>query len=556
MSLWDRLTGGGRTRDGEDDQAPAPTFALVPPPPDASFHCVGNDCIQPIKLEDALYGCRECNPRPLGSLEEEVRAQLGAGSLHRIWAQHLRCPHHGHDILPHCPRSGCHRPLTESAWGWPITVFGGGGTGKTVFTAVASHLIEKELHNLTGLSVLPMAPDLDRYRRDAVLPLMNDGVLPIKTDLEVQNKLVLQVRGPGWSQRLLLMSDMAGEVWTREHAAVGEGGAGVTKQIGVAEQFKATILTSREAIFLLDPSAPEGLKGGLAVKDHLPLVMKLLDMVQRQRLFEKASRNTLKRLAKRLQELLAASEYPATRRLAHLAEQLAGEVAGVLGEVIPEYFADEIEAYLRDWAKQRYSERNFRQDIRDFINYLEQNNFRRNQNTRFDLRIAVVVAKSDLLSAGTIPDSREILGRHNLRLEQADRPQRTAAQSWRVALDELSEKNGAMLKHLAGHDFVDLVERHFSQVGYFFSTALGRPAGIQFNRELVTVDAPRANDRFGGAAPAGPARKEVRWTMERVLLPSDAKHDDPQPDDARQDGPQPDNVLLPFLWLLAHGARS
>ncbi len=143
-------------------------------------------------------------------------------------------------------------------------------------------------------------------------------------------------------------------------------------------------------------------------------------------------------------------------------------------------------------------------------------------------------------------DFDEVLTKYGLPTNGAPSP--APRERWRRALREISSRSERALIDLGEGEFVAWLRRHFSEVGIFFISSLGR-ATEPFATRVRQRSMHQPMQGQAAALPtawsnAADEPEEPQWVWgldKRMTL-------DPE---VGSRAPAPKNVLLPLLWLLA-----
>lgn len=507
---------------------PDPPPASPPTPP--LFQCIGapSQCLFPRRLQEMLFACARCAAggdfREWNDLTAVEQPALGAfpGGVRPA------CGKHSLSIVPHCPV--CHQVIHVDAHGPPTGIWAGASAGKTVYCAVASALMQRDLFRLTGMHRIDLSQD-PRYQQDVVNPLMLSGILPHKTKEGEQRKLVMHLQGGGWRQRTVTVTDLAGEVW--------DGATQFTT--GYKADARASAIHTRDSLFLLNPHATGGGGpfGARVAPDLSGPLSRILEDVHQAGMTVGSSRNDIEALVRRLESLLAQRQFPAVVRYdlgaaLALADEVLFAVRATLPRPAPTGLAEQLASSMSVAAQALTNMPTFKDTLGQLVIYLRDQNYPKTREGKLAHRLAVVVSKADL--AG-------------LRGPSPSHQPGPAPSQWQHWISALSAANRAWLVNELGvREFVEYAEASFEQVGWFFTSSLGRDTELVVdpNPDAAAAAALGVAANYqprGGAqlAPAGGtlAASACPWRINRRLRCGD--------NGTRT--PQPTGVLEPFLWL-------
>lgn len=499
-----------------------------------AYYCDANDCLFPKRLEELSYGCSLCpEPHPLfNDLGSEV-SQLLPTPLQNVFSGAApECPKHARfRVVPRCPV--CWAPIDRLGHFPPIGIWGSVDVGKTIYCAVLARQIEDRLYRLTGMTVSP-GYDRGLYRREVVQPLFSvKGRLPRKTRPHEHRKLVLRFEGNGWPSRKVTFTDMAGEVYSLDPYEMGSDEALARKQ--------RTVLLTEESIFLVNPEGSERL--GASARPDLHGVLSSLIALPRiqERL---ATAEAVEKLARSMKRILEARFFPAPvyssadgKPFQRLAEDLSSclEDASLVAEI-----RECLEAAASVMARAMP----FTEQLQKLWRFMDSAGCARVRD-KLDHRIAIAVSKSDVLDDRPLGFD-EVLESCGVPTNGATSP--ASREHWRKALREIAARSEQALVDLGEGEFVTWVRRHFTQVGFFFISSLGRatePFATKVRRRPVP-----ASMRVQASDPSIPRPHSAveleeprwEWRLDKRMTTDPA---------VGSRTPAPDGVLLPLLWLLA-----
>lgn len=488
-----------------------------------AYYCVRDDCPSAMvgtSARDLTYGCLLCTPpdRLADMKNEEVRKRIaGDDELSWLWVSPAYCEKHGNPVVPHCPE--CRHPIGRYGDTPPIGMWGIASAGKTVYCAALMLAMESELFKWTGL-LTDRLFDRSRYEEDVVSPLRLSGIVPAKTMPGEHRSVVLRLHGGEWPSRRVLLTDMAG--------AVFQFGSGEASDHAVP---RAHMLRVSDALFLANPETSAGL-GACARRDVFPYVQAIIEDLNAQGALTPFDEIEMRKILERIENLLESYEYadPSSlgpgrpSKLAQALAELVGDGPG-LG-VRLDGVMNRVTRTLRAQTPP------LEQQLDELTNFLG-NYAAPQRNGRFDIRLAVTVAKSDLLPDDLLPNHAEFL-----RVLSSHTPLAT----WRKTLERASEASRSVLVRNGEEQFVRKVEDSFQSAGYFFVSSLGRDTVTFPMRDLSKVPQRQAAVSMFGNVEASPGGPEpvTGWRVGKQLRvgPGGNRY------------PEPRNVLLPLLWLL------
>lgn len=505
---------------------------LGSPPPRSPerrlYYCYQNDCLdQPRPLQEMEFGCCKCeSPRPLyDKLSQELLLRLPS-DLGSLWSAQIKCPkHYAYNVIAFCPE--CQSPIFEHAYDPPIGIWGAGNAGKTVFCAVLAREIQTSLHSLTGLGNQFLI-DRNGYNQEVVDKLYREGLLPAKTHFERHRKLVLRLHGENWLDRVLTLTDMAGEIYTERSEDLINPGQELARR-------QRTMLLVRDAIFLLDPENSRQL-GATAALDYFSVLSDLLAAIQtRDVLLE---RHTAQVFVRRCQEILSRSQFPHNPGPNPKFSLLAREIAGLVRrETDTPALTASIQDLLQRWSPLLEADSHDPMAVLETIgNYVQLQGGAQLRHRR----LAVVVTKADILKGIGVADIHQ---RYSEILNRSGARRQSMAQHWKEALEEISQISRDTLARSGMKTFVDQVTKQYLEVGFFFVSSLGRETEPFVQEGTVYL-------RSGSTLRAGmdqAAPEVVRGWVLNKRVRSDSLKGSRSPD--------PRFVLLPVLWLLTRTQR-
>ena len=501
------------------------------------LHFCDGECLHPIVLRDALYGCDRCRssegPRPLEQLSNDspiVSGETASRIRHDpglCLREAVLCERHHLAVVPECPF--CHRILNRYSRSTPISIVGGPSAGKTVFSAVAAWQLRSGQIGTTGIHpVFPGGVGGGFFSR-VVDPLVFEGKLPQKTKVTEANTIACKLWGEWLKKpRSIKFTDLSGEFWQT---------ADNPQYLSDAPEKGDTVvlLYSRETIFLLDPhaSSEESKLAARKAPVTFEAVRQVLELLVQQGKIPTA-------IARLQQE-------------AHALDQLLKR-EGFLGRpdnaamlIAETYRAPELESEIR--ARLSTIAVNLRQRppfenlAGQIIQKLVDNHHPRlpgGEDAKFAHRIAVVVSKADLLYGW---DEKRIRALCDPPLPTKD----AGRDKWREAVQRVSRESRRALVDLGEEEFVRRLESAFAEVGFFFITCLGRDAQLyvaETSSPGASSPVSRGLKTVGKGGSAGPVAispaSAPAWIIDERLAPSSRG----------RLAPEPMGVLLPFLWLV------
>jgi hypothetical protein len=514
------------------------------------FYCDGAgadspDCLLPRTLGEMQFGCGACDPggwRPFEvwrqSATTDHRQNAGRGKeLAALLtdprgfatARRFLCSH-GLKIVARCP--GCHRVIDLRGGASPISIVGGVRAGKSALSSTIAHELRRREGGLfaqTGLSCTPRGSASRRYESDVVRPLMEHGELPLKTWLHEYHKAVYQIedlRGTGWASRSVMLTDVAGEVYDED----------VTPAINA---LRTILLWAREMVFLIDPTntGDTGGMGGCQAPDHLDDAQRVVaEVLLPTGQIDAPHTGRVLTAIEAVMRTLSDAHWPSASA-APVGDRVAASLARAgFGGVAGAHVALVLEATQRARRPLLTST-----EIATWvIQHLTDNADVRLAGGKLPYAVAVAVTKSELIEDELGPEWRDSV-----------RPGgRGGASDWARELGALSAWSKERLLGIGEREreLVSILERHFTQVGYFFVSSLNRDTDIR-----VRPGAPQASHGadegriYSGDAGTPQQRSHAApwWVTSKVVAEG--------ADGSRR--PEPIGVLNPLLWLLSRRPR-
>jgi hypothetical protein len=560
--------------------------ALIPPapspPPQVAqlFRCdnepisnLGADllnCLYPIPTNKMLYGCYSCkadelrlfeelSPETFKGLSAEIRARF-PNNLAAIWAGHVFCERHNSlPLLPRCPT--CRVIIDRDGWISPVGIWGSSSAGKTVYCAALMMEIDRLLYDWTGLTASHFH-DHGKYKVEVGDRFKNNGIIPGKTGHDQRRTLILKLRGKGWNNRKITLTDLAGETY-EDWLSLGEE----TPELRARRQL---ILWTKEAMFIADPEASPGLRSTMR-RDLYSTLMLIGKVYDQFKLLDHYEHFQKQRLLNRMKYVLASHNYPIANDPDPLlssyamysdAEPLdvqgdgdpinalrkkfqyhpygepAIELAVLVHENPHESLVYEIADRLNFAAIRMNATPDLKTQIAGITEFISRCGVERvgDDEKKLDRKLAIVVSKADL-----IPNVLKAYDQFPLN----DPDFRPSQQEWREILKQISLISKQILIDFGERQFVELAERNFRNVGFFFVSGCGRDTEEFVKQETAQASRPVASFHMplNTSEPATPARppEQPPLPLEKVLVRG--------PRGGRQ--PDPQHVLLPLLWILA-----
>jgi len=520
----------------------------VPPHADMGFfYCDGAgrdspDCLQPrplSRMEIGCVGCARNEWKPFDVwLDEAAGAHLrNAGQKDvlewikkdpRVFARSSFYCQHGLRAVARCPSCGKVLDLEDGAS--PIALVANVNAGKSVYSAVcASELRRRDSGGLfarTGLSCFPRGSAHRLYEAEVVNRLMERGELPRKTWLSEYHKAVYRLEdlsGGGWASRSIVLTDVAGEVYDEA----------VTPAVTA---LGTILLWARGVILLVDPcnSGAAGGMGGRQAPDLLDEANRLVtEIVLPTGEIEPPNTGRVLGLLETVSRVLRDVQWPHAEvdaAASHVAAALVS--VGITPGISAEHIASVLESTRRDRRRLLTNG-----ELASWLgHHIQTHGNVERTNGRLPYTIAVAVTKSELVESELGPRWRHPI----------DLGARAGASDWARELGQLSAWSKTRLTSmgLVEREFVETLDEHFANVGYFFVSSLGRNTEFQVRRggTQTVVDAYDA-DTERGAAPSSTSGAAPWWVASRVVTEGD--------DGSRC--PRPVGVLHPLLWLLSQG---
>ncbi len=552
-------------------QAPQPQ---TPQPPVARFFRCDNEanigpgddlgwlkCLSPIPMNKMLYGCYLCDNPKLTLYDElphETRTRFPA-NLSAIWSTPVPCHDHPNlYLLPHCPT--CKVIIDRDGWSPPIGIWGASKAGKTVYCASLMVEIDSHLYDWTGMTAIHFHNER-KYKEEVGDKFKINGIIPGKTKPDDRRTLVLKLRGDGWRNRKLALTDLAGETY-EDWLSLGDEDAKLRAR-------RALILDTKESIFIADPEASPGLRS-MVRRDLYPALQEIGLVYTQFKLLDHYEHYQKQILLSRMKHALSTHNYPVANdpdpllssgSAYTIAEQMNHQVDGdPIGTLLKKFeyhpygsLAVELALLVHDTPHEslvsKIAERlNFASikmnavpDLKSQIGGLAEfisrcGVDRVGEDKKLDRRLAIAVSKADL-----IPDVLKEYKRFPLN----DPDFRPSKVEWREILSKISGISKQILIDFGERQFVELAEKKFRDVGFFFVSSCGRETEEFVKQEATAAPIPQATmyTSLGQEQQAAPARTDLN------LLPLD-KILTRGPRGGRQ--PDPQHVLLPLLWILAN----
>jgi len=529
------------------------------------YYCDGDKCLDGSTLGQMVYACRNCydKPKALDKLSDNVRKKVEAAidnaEKSNQWGPWPDCECGGNfPVVPRCPN--CHDVIGRHGWYPPFGLWGASSTGKSVFSAVLYDEIATKLHNSTDMTHSVIGGD--SFKQNVVLPLYR-GILPEKTAPSQHNKLVIKLRGASnhssdWLGRSLTLTDMAGEVYelTRDYA-----------NDEAMKKRRDLILRSKESIFLINPQGSGVLGANMRQDYYVPLcavfeLPQVQDILRHQAEIPNGGIAVADKEASKFVHLI---EY-AMRNIYHFPSDprnngyydLSMHIANEILQTPNPNLSIMIQNALQETANKLSNIPRLQEQIDKVAQFLKTNNPNQvgNNDDKIQHRIAITIAKSDLLDKTLFPSEALLQGIIDKTFKKTiwklmPGLKKTSRKVWLNALNQVSEANRDVLRKVGENDFVDHVERVFTDVGFFFISSLGTDTEVF---PVSTTETIRPGGRPGtAAAPGANPQHEVAgsqtsqrvWTLKkRVSLHSMV---------TQSRSPLPQGVLWPLLWVLAGG---
>jgi hypothetical protein len=350
--------------------------------------------------------------------------------------------------------------------------------GKTISCVAFNHELPTRLTRRTGVAARSL------YSRGAFPTVRNDGALPVKTDPGHHHTTRFTLKHRDWDvPRRIELTDMSGEYY--------EDLLGDAKGDKVRLR-RSMMLQTREAMFLIDPETCAGLGAAIDKSLEEPL-RNLFSTYSKSALLAGLGQDDLRELLLHQKQILQGARYPPggesngnykslAARLSDAALQFVTPRTGVsLSDAHLGAQVQTIDEHLTFIAQlERPSGHT---QLNDLAGFLETWGCPRHADGRLDIRLALVVSKSDMLTCD-LPDDGEIL---------ADVDATSPWSAWSRRLEALSHASRLVLEEFESK-LVETADSSFRTVGFFFMSSLGRPvdytiSGTSDIRTIAGADA-------------------------------------------------------------------
>ena len=489
--------------------------------------------------EKLRYGCYLCSPPTLfNDLPAETRKLIPLDNPSLLWPNSVPCPFHPDGVLrPFCSTDFFR--IDKDGNIPPVGIYGFAYAGKTVFCAALMMELEK-LFSMTGVLNDPLF-DRGQYIDEVVTPLQSRGIVPQKT--YGHRSLSLKLYRDGWFRKKVTFNDMGGENFEEWFSAKP------TDEL--RRNMLEHLLHVKDAIFLMSPESASGL-GAAVAPDLYNVVQRALLFLKDAGYLSQDDRPRIEDRLKKVNEIVTKNHYLFGRTgesLRPVAEQIAALVlAGDREDLV-----DQLETEFMNIDEQMKI-RSFDDQLGGLIRFLDAWSKRRPEDNRFNQRLAITIGKSDLLRRTfsgdlDVVDSsaahKSVQGWYAAINRLNDLRPTNSKNDWHKALKKASAAVRQILIDFGEGQFVELAERNFREVGYFFVSSLGRDTEpfIEWMRSAPQQPAGgsfSAMGNVGTPTTVHASRRAAQWTVGKQVIFSKGKH--------RR--PEPENVLWPLLWML------
>jgi hypothetical protein len=498
------------------------------------------DCLRPRPLNQMQFGCADCDRRERKPFEAWLDGALAAhvrnAALKRRLAEIKEDPQrfaltriycsHGLRVLAHCP--GCGKVLDLDDGASPVALVGSVNAGKSVYSAVLASLLRRQdpegLFLRAGLSCFPRGSAHRTYEAGVVDLLMKEGELPRKTSPDEYHKAVYRLDDltrARWTSRSIMLTDAAGEVYDED----------VTPAVLA---LRTILLWARGIILLVDP-ANNGAAGGMGGR-QAPDVLEEANRVAAEVVLPTGRIDpphtgrvlaTLEAVTRALHD----AQWP-NADIGDAAARVAAALAsvGIAPGIAPDRIAPALETGRRS---RRRTPTNG--ELADWLAHYLRTSLAGQANGKLPHAVAVAVTKSELIEDEVGPAWREVPCAGS----------RADAGGWAKELDRISAWSKARLAAMGTLEdqFVATLDQHFTRVGYFFVSSLGRRTELRVRPRGVQMSAGTHDALTEPSAHGAPLSLPGPWWVTSKVVT--AGND-------RSRCPRPVGVLHPLLWLLCN----
>ena len=488
-----------------------------------------------IPAHQLAFGCFSCNPPSrYETMPDEWKKAIKLDRLHDLFDAKTQLrdrEHGGMPVKPRCPV--CFEPLDCQLFTPPWGVWSQSRGGKSVLDAATYISLTSDLWRKTGISHR-VVRDVGDYIPKVIQPLLQDGIIPEKTQPSQRHSLVLLFERVGWLSRKGTLTDVAGETFADLINPQKD-----TPQLRLG---RALMLHSKQAIFVANPEWSDGI-GASIRRDLWAAIRRCFTALQRRAGAQLALRSAeqIQALPDQIDAVLRGWDFP-VRGFGGGDLLLAAEIARLAEAETNRELVIHLAQLLATTRQEMQNMPSLTKQIQEIIAFF--NTWGTRIDGKYDVALAFTVSKSDLLD-GIVPNYAHCI---------TGLGPESSSKQWRAAL-ELVSRESERVFFQDEHEAVELVKNNFHRVAFFFVSALGRdavPLVVRGKATRSTIahaaaeSAPWMADQakeqplpcHGSDQPE--SDDDLPWRLQKVVARG--------PDGTRT--PEPRNVLLPLLWLL------